>query len=87
MCVNEVQSNNCFIKRLRDYLYEAIVPIRRMVTIIYGQANMYCWIPALLEGVLGVGELVLDLVLVELHVDVVVPGQGVTRLLFLLLTE
>ena len=41
----------------------------------------------ILEGVLGVGELVLDLVLVELHVDVVVPGQGVTRLLFLLLTE
>ena len=38
----------------------------------------------ILEGVLGVGELVLDLVLVELHVDVVVPG---TRLLFLLLTE
>ena len=41
----------------------------------------------ILEGVLGVGELVLDLVLVELHVDVVVPGQGVARLLFLLLTE
>ena len=41
----------------------------------------------ILEGVLGVGELVLDLVLVEQHVDVVVPGQGVTRLLFLLLTE
>jgi len=41
----------------------------------------------ILEDVLGVGELVLDLVLVELHVDVVVPGQGVTRLLFILLTE
>ena len=41
----------------------------------------------ILEGVLGVGELVLDLVLVEQHVDVVVPGQGVTRPFFLLLTE
>ena len=31
--------------------------------------------------------LVLEHVLVEQHVDVVVPGQGVTRLLFLLLIE
>ena len=43
--------------------------------------------PTILDVLLGVGELVLNLVLVELHVDVVVPGQGVTRLLFLLLTE
>ena len=34
----------------------------------------------ILEGVLGVGELVLDLVLVEQHLNVVVPGQGVQRL-------
>ena len=33
------------------------------------------------------GGPVLDLVLVEQHVDVVVPGQGVARLLFLLLIE
>ena len=30
------------------------------------------------ELVLGVGEFVLDLVPVEQHLDVVVPGQGVT---------
>ena len=35
----------------------------------------------LLEG------LVHDLVLVEQHCNVVVPGQGVTRSLFMLLTE
>ena len=33
------------------------------------------------------GGPVLDLVLVEQHVDVVVLGQGVTRPFFLLLTE
>ena len=33
------------------------------------------------------GGLVLDLVLVEQHRNVVVPGQGVTRSLFLHLTE
>ena len=43
--------------------------------------------PTILDVLLGVGELVLGLVLVEQHRNVVVPGQGVTRLLFLLLTE
>ena len=43
--------------------------------------------PAFLDVLLGVGELVLGLVLVEQHRNVVVPGQGVTRSLFLHLTE
>ena len=34
--------------------------------------------PAFLDVLLGVGELVLGLVLVEQHRNVVVPGQGVT---------
>ena len=43
--------------------------------------------PTILDVLLGVGELVLNLVLVEQHRNVVVPGQGVTRSLFLHLTE
>ena len=34
--------------------------------------------PTILDVLLGVGELVLGLVLVEQHRNVVVPGQGVT---------
>ena len=33
--------------------------------------------PTILDVLLGVGELVLNLVLVEQHLNVVVPGQGV----------
>ena len=43
--------------------------------------------PTILDVLLGVGDLVLDLVLVEQHRNFVVPGQGVTRSLFLHLTE
>ena len=43
--------------------------------------------PTILDVLLGVGELVLGLVLVEQHRNVVVPGQGVARSLFMLLTE
>ena len=43
--------------------------------------------PTILDVLLGVGELVLGLILVEQHRNVVVPGQGVTRSLFLHLTE